>query len=323
MRVKFKTGNSFEQTSAYILGARKDQKPRILMYGGIELEMKYAAQINAGKLPKNMIYKISRIIGHSFEVQASCHPLDKPVRHYIMTFPPEDREILEDSSKMRQIVQDYMKEQGMVNTQYLIVRHNNTDHPHVHILFNPVNNNLEVINESRQFKKNEKLCKALTKKYGLHFSNPRDYTIKDYDKIPKHEQDKARVRCSVENALRTATSVSEFSEMLKDKHILVQGKFVEKDGKKFLQGLLFHYRAPNNKILHFKASQLSRSLTEKVIVDILKQNRNKVTSCVDLESKEPEKANDLSVKALHQVQPPKRSKPALPKKKPKSFGPKM
>lgn len=318
MRVKFKTGNSFEQTSAYILGAKKDQKPRILMYSGIELEMKDATKINAGKMSRNMIYRISRIIGQSFEVQASCHPLDKSVRHYIMTFPPEDREMLEDSSRIRQIVKEYMAVQGMLNTQYLVVRHNNTDHPHVHIVFNPINNDLDVIKQSVQFKKNEKLCKELTKKYGLHFSDPRKFKVKDYKKIAKHERDKLYVRSSVEEALAIARTVKEFKDTLREKRIILEGKCVEEEGKKRCQGLVFHFLADKDKILHYKSTQLSRSLTAEVIIKTLLKNKAHQEQVLEAD----DRTNELSPQPIPHPQPPKPSKKIIHKKKPKVYGPK-
>ena len=310
MRVKFKTGNSFSSTSAYVLGATKDQRPRILMLNGIEMELRDGAKINAGKLSRNKIYKIAREIGRSFDVQAACHPLEKPVRHYIMTFPPEDRELLEDSSRMRQIVKEYMAEQGMLNTQYLVVSHNNTDHPHVHIVFNPINNDLEVIKQSAQFKKNEKLCKELTKKYCLHFSDPRKFKVKDYKKIAKHERDKVFVRSYVEDALICARSVSEFKDILRKKRIIVEGKYLEKDEKKCLEGLIFHFLAAKNKVRHYKSTQLSRSLTVEVIVKALMNNNAQQDHVVDKE----DKTNELSPQSMPQAQPQKPSKKIIREK---------
>ena len=323
MRVKFKTGNSFVQTTAYVLGATKDQKPEILICNGVEINLADGYKLNEGKLSRRKIYQIARYIGKSFEIQAKCHPLKKPVRHYIMTFPPEDKGKLEDSSKMMLIIKEYMKEQGMLKTQYLVVRHNNTEHPHVHIVFNPINNNLEVIKQSVQFKKNEKLCKELTKKYGLHFSDPRKFKVKDYKKIAKHERHKAHVRCAVEQALQSATSIPEFRDFLKNEHIQVRAKFIEKEGKKCLKGLIFLYDVSNNKTIHFKASQLSRSLRAQVITDILAQNKIKISAQLEDAVKEEEKINIETIQPLREVRPPMRRKSAVYTKKPKSFGPKM
>lgn len=288
------------------------------MFNGIELELRDGAKINAGKLSRNKIYKIARGIGRSFDVQASCHPLDKPVRHYIMTFPPEDREMLEDSSRIRQIVKEYMAVQGMLNTQYLVVRHNNTDHPHVHIVFNPINNDLVVIKQSVQFKKNEKLCKELTKKYGLHFSDPRKFKVKDYKKIAKHERDKLYVRSSVEEALANARTVKEFKDTLRKKRIILEGKCVEAEGKKRCQGLVFHFLADKDKILHYKSTQLSRSLTAEVIIKTLLKNKAQQEQVLETD----DKTNELSPQPIPHPHPPKPSKKIIHKKKPKFYGPK-
>ena len=318
MRVKFKTGNSFVQTSAYVLGATKEQKPKILMSSGLELDLMDGYKINKGQLSRKKIYQIARYIGRSFEIQAAAHHLNKPVRHYIMTFPPEDREVLKDSSKMKQIVQEYMKEQGMSNTQYLVVRHNNTDHPHVHIVFNPINNNLEVINESRQFKKNEKLCKELTKKYDLHFSDPRKYKVKDYSKLAKHERPKAYVRSMLETALDTARSFSELQKMLNDKRIAIELKFIGKDDEKCLQGMIFHLCLPKGRIQRYKASQLSRSLTERVIKQLIQNKNNNEEAALENEEK-TESVPTHSSQQSQSLESPK----SVKKKKLKAFRPRM
>ena len=318
MRVKFKTGNSFVQTTAYVLGATKDQKPEILICNGVEINLADGYKLNEGKLSRRKIYQIARYIGKSFEIQAKCHPLKKPVRHYIMTFPPEDKEKLEDSSKMMLIIKEYMKEQGMLKTQYLVVRHNNTEHPHVHIVFNPINNNLEVIKQSAQFKKNEKLCKELTKKYGLHFSDPRKFKVKDYKKIAKHERDKLYVRSSVEEALAIARTVKEFKDTLRKKRIILEGKCVEEEGKKRCKGLVFHFLADKDKILHYKSTQLSRSLTAEVIIKTLLKNKAQQEQVLETD----DKTNELSPQPIPHPQPPKPSKKIIHKKKPKFYGPK-
>ena len=212
---------------------------------------------------------------------------------------------------------EYMKEQGMLKTQYLVVRHNNTEHPHVHIVFNPINNNLEVIKQSVQFKKNEKLCKELTKKYGLHFSDPRKFKVKDYKKIAKHERDKLYVRSSVEEALASARTVKEFKDTLRKKRIILEGKCVAEEGKKRCQGLVFHFLADKDKILHYKSTQLSRSLTAEVIIKTLLKNKAHQEQVLEAD----DKTNELSPHPIPHPQPPKPSKKIIHKKKPKVYGP--
>ncbi len=271
MRVKFKTGNSFELTTAYILGATKNQKPTILAAQGIELQPFAARKIHTGNCPKKYIRKIAKYIGYSFDIQAQTHPLPKPVRHYIVTFPPEDTEILERNELLVEIVAKYMLQIGISNTQYIVVRHNNTKHPHVHIVFNPIDNDFNVIRESDQFHKNERICKRITKEYSLHFSNPRNVRT-NLEKLPKHDQIKAIMRKEVENALRTSDRWEDLETKLNTHNIEISYR---RNHKNELIGIVFH-RKTNDTVYHFKGSQLSRSLTVSKINKYLVSNSARI-----------------------------------------------
>ena len=50
-----------------------------------------------------------------------------------MSFKPEDKPRLTDEL-MAKIALEYMQMMGITDTQFLIVRHHNTDNPHCHIV---------------------------------------------------------------------------------------------------------------------------------------------------------------------------------------------
>ncbi|KAA6323941.1 hypothetical protein EZS27_026671 [termite gut metagenome] len=55
----------------------------------------------------------------------------KPVAHISLDFSMQDKERLTDKV-MVSIALKYMQKMGYENTQYIIVRHHDTDHPHIH-----------------------------------------------------------------------------------------------------------------------------------------------------------------------------------------------
>ncbi len=63
---------------------------------------------------------------------------------------------------------------GIRNTQYIIGRHFDKEHPHVHIAFNRIDNNGKTISDRNDCFRSERICKELTKKYGLHFANGKE-----------------------------------------------------------------------------------------------------------------------------------------------------
>ena len=258
-----KTGTSFTRTIAYVLGATKEQYPQILTYRGIDIDMLDVRGINRGVLSRTGIRNVAKHVGASFSLQASCRPRAKPVRHYMMTFPPDDAPLLHDNQHLLEIVRDYMSANGICNTQYMVVRHNCTDNPHVHIVFNPVDDNLNVISESRQFAKNQRLCRQLTAKYGLHFSNPRKYKAQMSKSMSGPELRKVAVRKIIEEVLEYSDSPRAFQENLLHRHIRL---ILHLTAERVTKGVSFQYLDDKGKVLfEFKGSALSRTLSYKAL----------------------------------------------------------
>src|SRR3712207_2265198 len=75
---------------------------------------------------------------------------------------------------------------GIRDTQYIIGRHFDKEHPHVHIAFNRIDNNGKTISDRNDRFRSEKICKELTAKYGLYFAGGKEkvkeYRLKEPDK---------------------------------------------------------------------------------------------------------------------------------------------
>ncbi|KAA6325537.1 hypothetical protein EZS27_025264 [termite gut metagenome] len=63
----------------------------------------------------------------------------KPVAHISLDFSMQDKKRLTDKA-MVGIALEYMQKMGYENTQYIIVRHHDTDHPHIHLVINRIDN---------------------------------------------------------------------------------------------------------------------------------------------------------------------------------------
>jgi hypothetical protein len=144
-------------------------------------------------------YKSRESIIRSFVTQAGMNPkVAKPVGHISLDFSAQDADKLSNTQMIR-IAVDYMKQMGIVNTQCIIGRHYDKEHPHIHIVFNRVDNNGKTITDSNDRFRSEKICKELTQKYGLYFAkgkeNVKELRLKEPDKT-KYE---------IYHALKTAT----------------------------------------------------------------------------------------------------------------------
>ena len=166
-------GTSFDGCVRYVL---KEEKSRLLEAVGVEgLPEQMAVQFGLQALLND---RVKNVVGHTS-----------------LNFSSEDSERLKsDDALMLRIVHDYMELMGIRNTQYIIARHIDREHPHCHIVFNRVDNDGRTISDKNDRYRNEKVCKMLTAKYRLHFANGKDQVkeerLRPYDRA-KHEIYKA------------------------------------------------------------------------------------------------------------------------------------
>ncbi len=134
----------------------------------------------------------------SFVVQQKLSPkIVKPVAHISLDFSVQDKNRLTDQF-MAGMALEYMEKMGYRDTQYIIARHHDTDHPHIHIVINRIDNNGKRISDQNEKIRNTRVCMELTQKYGLYIAsgkeNVKEYRLKEPDKT-KYE---------IYNALKSA-----------------------------------------------------------------------------------------------------------------------
>lgn len=105
-----------------------------------------------------------------FEDQARLNPrLQQNVGHISLSFSPEDAPKLTDE-RMTQIAKEYMQRMGIVDTQFLLVRHLDQPHPHCHLVYNRVGDHGQTISDRNIKLRNAKVCRELTERFGLHLA---------------------------------------------------------------------------------------------------------------------------------------------------------
>ena len=106
-------------------------------------------------------------IAHDFNLQASMRPnVQKPVCHTILSFSASDAERLADEMMVK-IANEYLAKMGYGDTQSLIVRHSDCQHPHLHICINRIGNDGKTISDRNEKYRSTKICRELTERYGL------------------------------------------------------------------------------------------------------------------------------------------------------------
>ena len=153
MIAKIIKGSNFKGVVNYILDKEKDAK--ILVCDGLFAENR-------------------ETIAGSFKAQARMKPrVTKPVGHISLAFHKEDEHRLTDRA-MAGIALEYLKKMGITDTQILIVRHYDKEHPHVHVAFNRIANDGRTISDRNERIRSTRVCKELTRKYGLYFADGKE-----------------------------------------------------------------------------------------------------------------------------------------------------
>ena len=183
----------------------------------------------------------NKTIADSFQIQASMRPKVKnPVKHVSLAFSSQDINRFPDNEEgdklMVEIAKKWMEQMGIRNTQYIIARHHDPKHPHCHLVFNRIDNDGNLISDSNERIRNTKVCRTLTKQYGLYFA-PKNSKARNKSRLRPHQLRKYNLRSSTLDALAASRSWHDFFRMLKEKGIDV--RFNRAENSDNIRGISF------------------------------------------------------------------------------------
>ena len=242
MIAKIMKGSDFKGVINYILDPKK----------GTELIDSSGVRIDS----------INHIV-QSFIDQTKLNPrVGKVVGHISLSFSAQDSPKL-SNEWMAQIACEYMEKMGIKDTQYIIGRHFDKEHPHIHIAFNRIDNNGKTISDHNDRFRSEKICKELTVKYGLYFSDGKE-------KVKEHRlKEPDKTKYEIYQALKTEiTRCREWKDLLaylKKQDIDVRFKY--KGNLQEVQGIIFEKNG-----YHFNGSKVDRNFSYSKIDFTLQQN---------------------------------------------------
>ena len=173
---------------------------------------------------------------HIPDANGKLHHLSKPVKHVSIAFSPEDAHRFPDSKEgdrfMAQLAEEWMKEMGVdpENTQYVIARHFDKQHPHCHLVFNRIANDGSVISDSHERRRNESACRRIKQRHGLTFGNSQSRKINP-DRLRRYDAEKLAIRQLVHNCISLSRDWETFAKQLEQNGIIVSFSMDEKSGK--------------------------------------------------------------------------------------------
>ena len=229
---KIVTGKSFGGAVEYVL---RKEKARLLESDGVDTE------------------SIRSIIDDFNFQRKARREIAKVVGHISLSFHRDDALTLTDG-RMRELAAVYMESMGIADTQYIVARHNDTEHPHLHIIYNRVKYDRTLVADKNERRRNVKVCKQLKRRYGLTFSNGRQ-NIKT-ERL--HGADKVRqeVFDAITRILPKCGRIADLSAKLKRQGIGMRFVHRGNDPKKAVQGVTFTKDG-----LTFKGSQVDRKFS--------------------------------------------------------------
>ena len=228
---KITKGNDFRGAINYIMD---DKKRAILIdFEGVRVK------------DKNSIIS-------SFNLQNSLNPeIPNSVYHISLNFSTKDKSVL-NGEKMAQIAREYMKEMGFVNTQYIIVRHFDREHPHIHLCINRIDNKGKAISDRYDRNRSVKACKLLTEKHSLHFANGKDDVKRD--RLKGAAKVKYEIYDALVDIVPRVKNWSELEKQLAEQGISLTFKYRGKTSD--IQGVVF---SKDN--YHFTGSKVDRKFS--------------------------------------------------------------
>lgn len=211
-----------------------------------------------------------------FNIVRQLRPnLSKVVYHTSLNLAYEDN--LSDQ-EFGNLAREYLEGMGFNDNQYIIYKHLDQDHSHIHIVANRVKFSGDVVSDSQDYKRSEALVRKLEKKYNL-------------TELVQKEESNSLTQGEIEKCLRTG-DVPERLELQKiinqvlNQNILLNEfiKKLKKEGVKtklnesstgLISGISFEYKG-----VPYKGSKVQRSLSWVNIAKKLNYEQNRDHSVI-------------------------------------------
>lgn len=246
MIAKIIKGTNFSGVVSYMLSKEKG-KAKVL------------ASNNIGFIDQNLC-------ADEFALQASMRPnVQKPVCHTILSFSASDAERLTDDVMVK-IANEYLEKMGYGNTQSLIVRHNDRQHPHLHICINRIGNDGKTISDHNEKYRSTKICRELTERYGLTIGEGKQ----EVNRLRLRGEDKLQYEIfdAINSILPQSKTWKDFVTGLAQQGITT--RFKTKGNTNVVQGIIFEKDGCS-----FSGSKIDRSCSFSRLNAVLERNTHK------------------------------------------------
>lgn len=246
MIAKIIKGTNFSGVVCYMLSKREGQV-KVLQANGVR-----------SSFPYDIVY--------DFNLQASMRPsVQKPVCHTILSFSAHDSERLTDDIMVK-IANEYLHKMGYGDTQSLIVKHSDRQHPHLHICINCIGNDGKTISDRNEKYRSTKICRELTERYGITIGEGKQ----EVNRSRLRGEDKLRYKIfdTIKSILPQSQTWKDFVAGLEQQGITT--RFKTKGNTNVVQGIIFEKDGCS-----FSGSKIDRSCSFSRLNAALGRNTHK------------------------------------------------
>src|SRR5260221_2120569 len=211
------------------------------------------------------------LMAEDFIAQSELPPSkQKACFHAALSFYPGEKPTDET---LTQIAREYLEELAIVNTQYVIVKHTDRAHLHLHILANMVDNDGKVIKDGWIGLRGKKVAQQLTRKYKLIPANGKNLDLTHLEAMSQSEVNRYKIYQAIVDSLPHCRTLQDLELRLMAQGIHTQYKY--KGQTQELQGISFRIGQDR-----FKGSQIDRKFSlgnlQKALA-AMRQNRDITT----------------------------------------------
>jgi len=207
-----------------------------------------------------------RYMGHDFELnRQQLSGKQKAVFHGILSFYPGEQ--LSDTL-MVQIAQEYLDKLGITDTQYVITKHTDKDHLHLHVIANLVNNQGKGISDSWIGLRGKKAAQALTQQYHLIPATEKKLAKTNLQALNNEESTRYEIFQAIETGLSRCNNLNELEALLLRQGIDMQYKY--KGDTEEIQGISFRKGQYS-----FKGSSIDRKFSFAGLQKVMQQKEVK------------------------------------------------
>ena len=247
-------------------------------------------------LDTNISYGKTVDMTQEFNIVRQLRPrLGKAVYHVSLNLPYEDT--LSDKEFLA-FGNDYLKGMGFDDNQYIMYRHSDQEHEHIHIIANRVKFSGELVSDSKDYERSERLVRKLEVKYDL--SQLKSKGLQKKAPITQQEIEKAIrtgeapikliMQQRIERALLNSNNIEDFISNLNKRKVYPMFNASLTTGR--VTGISFDYQG-----VIYKGSTLGRKYSWNNIIKKIDYEQERDLAII-LEYSQPSQRNTRDVGAI-------------------------